>query len=112
MRKLVSDASCQRLQVSTYRLYVESSIAREVWNSESSADIDSVHRPWRVDSEPQGELDGFALAFADCLCAQVLRSAENVEAFEGKRTFPNLPEQVRHRFRVDAELLRPAAHLH
>jgi hypothetical protein len=54
----------------------------------------------------------FSLSLADRLGLQVLRAAVDVKALEGEAAAADLLEQRRHGFRVHAELLGTAAHLH
>jgi hypothetical protein len=59
-----------------------------------------------------GQVERLVLRFADGFGAQVLRAAEDVEAFEVQLQPPDLAQRPRHVLGVDAELLGPPAHLH
>ena len=60
----------------------------------------------------QGELEGLGLRFADRLGAQVLGAAEDMKPLEVQSGLVYLSERLRHLLGIDAELLRPTAHLH
>ena len=94
------------------RCEVERFLAGKVRNAEAAADVQHLHRRRRRRGEPDRELYGFSLRFADRLRLQVLRSAVDVKALEGEAAAADLLEQRGHDFRVHAELLGAAAHLH
>ena len=112
LRQLAPGARDELREIGADGSEVERLLAREVGDAEAAAEVQHLHRRRRVLREAQRELVGLPLRVADRLRLEVLRSGVEVEAFERKPALADRAQQVGNRFRVDAELLRPAAHLH
>ncbi len=102
----------ERREVRADRREVEPLLARKIGNAEATAEVQEAHRRRRVLRQPQRQFVGLALRLADRLGLQVLRAGKEVKALEGQARLPISASSLRHLLGVDAELLRPAAHLH
>src|SRR5690606_16936446 len=91
---------------------IESLFAGKIRDAEAAAHVQQTHGGRREPSELEGQRGSLALSVYQCLGAQVLRAAENVEAAKLHRRFADPAEHVRHDLGIDAELLRAAAHFH
>ncbi len=84
----------------------------KIRDAEATANVEHPHGRGRRCGKPACQLDGPGLRLYDGGGTQVLRPREDMKPDEVERQPSELRKQVGHLFRVDAELLRPARHLH
>ena len=93
LRKLIPDCRQQFRQVRPDRPDIERLLAGKVGDAESASDVEHAHRGWRVFSELQCKFDGLLLCFPERIGAQVLRTAEDMEALEIEAELPDTGKQ-------------------
>ncbi len=97
-------------QIVADRRQVEGLVPARVRDAEPAAEIE-VPDGRRHVGQPEDQVHGAPLRLADVVGAQVLRAREDVEALEVD-VVAQPGEHAGHPFRVDPELLRPAAQAH
>ena len=94
------------------RREIEPVFSREVGNPESATQVEKAYRRRRISRQSERQFIRFLLRLADRIGPQVLRPGEKMKPFELQSLAADLGQQGRYLFRIDAELLGSAAHLH
>lgn len=63
-------------------------------------------------SQSNGQIGDLIFGIGDGLGIEILRSAKNMKALERQPKIAHGPQQIRHRFGINAKLAGAAAHMH